>query len=99
MAITLDEFRKEIKPQVQQAARAKAVDIIAQMSLTEVRKARGENQLAVAKNLDIAQSNVSQLENREDALVSTLQQYINALGGELEIHAKFPDGQHVLISL
>jgi len=38
------------------------------------------------------------IENRPDALVSTLNQYIETIGGILETHAKFPDGQDVAIT-
>jgi len=98
MAKSLNELRKKIKPEVQAAARAKAVGIVAEMSLSEVRKTRGANQSTLAERMNIAQPNISQIENRPDALVSTLNQYIEALGGKLEIHAKFPDGQDVEIS-
>ncbi|MEP0073105.1 MAG: XRE family transcriptional regulator [Marinomonas sp.] len=98
MSKPLSELRKKIKPEVQAAARAKAVGIVAEMSLAEVRKARGQNQAALAKNMSIAQPNISQIENRPDALISTLNQYIEALGGKLEIHATFPDGQNIEIS-
>ncbi len=97
MAKSIHELRKKIKPEVQVAARAKAVAIIAEMTLAETRKARGKNQSIVAEAMDIAQPNVSQVENRRDTLVSTLSQYVEALGGKLEIHAKFPDGQDVMI--
>src|SRR5690554_6071436 len=98
MSKSLDEFRKEIKPQVQAAARAKAVNIIAEMTLAETRKARGFNQSSVAQRLKIAQSNISQIESRPDLLLSTLSHYVEALGGKLELHAKFPDGQDVEIT-
>lgn len=98
MAKPLNEHRKNIKPEVQAAARAQAVGIVAEMTLAETRKARGMNQAEVAKKLNIAQSNISQMESRPDALLSTLSEYIEALGGELELHAKFPDGQEVEIT-
>ncbi len=98
MAKSLKEHRKKIKPEVQAAARAKAVGIIAEMSLAEIRKARGKNQATLAKELGIAQPNVSQVESRPDTLISTLSQYIEALGGKLELHAKFPDGQDIEIT-
>lgn len=98
MAKLLKEFRKKIKPEVQAAARTKAVGIVAEMTLAEARKARGLNQATVAKKLNIAQSNISQIESRPDALLSTLEHYIEALGGKLELHAKFPDGQDVEIT-
>lgn len=98
MSKPLSELRKKISPEVQSKARAKAVSIMAEMSLAETRKARGFNQSALAKLMGIKQPNVSQVESRPDALVSTLNQYIEALGGKLEIHAKFPDGQDVEIT-
>lgn len=98
MTKSLDELRENIKPSVQAAARAKAVELIAEMSLSETRKSRGLNQATVASKLNIAQSNISQMESRPDALLSTLNQYISALGGKLEVYASFPDGQQVRIS-
>jgi transcriptional regulator with XRE-family HTH domain len=84
--------------EVQAAARAKAVSIVAEMSLAETRKLRGQSQLSVARILNIAQPNISQIENRPDTMVSSLAAYIEALGGTLEIRAKFPDGQEVEIT-
>ncbi len=98
MAKPLSELRKKISPEVQAAARAKAVGIVAEMSLAETRKLRGHSQAIVAQLLGIAQPNVSQIEKRPDTMISTLAAYIEALGGSLEIHAKFPDGQDVEIT-
>lgn len=98
MAKPLSELRKKVSPKVQAAARAKAVEIVAAMSLAETRKLRGQSQTEVARTLGIAQPNISQIEKRPDTMLSTLSAYIEALGGELEIHAKFPDGQDVKIS-
>ena len=98
MVKPLSEMKKRIKPEVKTEARAKAVDVIAEMTLAEVRKVRGFNQTAVAKTLELAQSNISKIESRPDAMLSTLKHYIEALGGTLELHAKFPDGQDVEIT-
>lgn len=98
MAKSLNEFRAKISPEVQTAARAKAVSIVAEMSLSETRRLRGRSQAVVAQTLGIAQPNVCQIEKRPDTMVSTLASYIEALGGKLEIHAKFPDGQDVEIT-
>jgi hypothetical protein len=45
-----------------------------------------------ADRLSIAQSNVSRLERRDDMLISTLRQVVQALGGELKVTAVFPEG-------
>jgi len=58
MAKPLSELRKKMNPEVQAAARAKAVSIVAEMSLAETRKLRGRSQ-----TLGIAQPNVSQTDN------------------------------------
>ena len=46
----------------------------------------------LAKALGSQQALVSKLERRADMYVSSLRTYIEALGGELEIVARFPDG-------
>lgn len=60
MAKPLSELRKKLSPEVQAAARAKAVGIVAEMSLAETRK------LPRSQALGIAQPNVSQIEKRPD---------------------------------
>jgi hypothetical protein len=38
------------------------------------------------------QGSVSKLEHRTDMYISTLRSYVEAMGGQLEIVARFPDG-------
>ncbi|PHR63302.1 MAG: transcriptional regulator [Idiomarina sp.] len=97
MTRSLNEFRKQIAPEVQTKAREKALNIVAEMTLAEVRKHRGVKQVELAKRLRMAQPNISQIEARPDALLSTLEQYVAALGGELKLQAVFPDGDQVTI--
>jgi hypothetical protein len=47
---------------------------------------------ALARRLGSQQALVSKLERRADMYVSSLRTYVEALGGELEIVARFPDG-------
>src|SRR5881296_3777590 len=65
---------------------------IARMHLDELRQARELTQMAVAATLGVNQSEISKIEHRADLYISTLAEYIQALGGELEIRAVFPDG-------
>jgi hypothetical protein len=51
------------------------------------------SQESLAKLLNINQAAVSKMERRTDMYISTLRDYIRAMGGELEIIATFPDGQ------
>ena len=45
-----------------------------------------------AKILGVNQAAVSKLERRADMYVSTLQDFVKALGGELKISTRFPEG-------
>lgn len=64
-------------------------------ALNELRERRSAEQPAVAGTPDTSQPSVSQLEigmdDEEDAYLSTLRYYVEALGGRLEITAVFPD--------
>jgi DNA-binding XRE family transcriptional regulator len=60
--------------------------------LQEIRLALEMTQVELAERLLVNQSAVSKLESQHDMYISTLRRIINALGGELHIHACFPDG-------
>lgn len=59
-------------------------------SLAQVRRLRRWSQVEVAIRLASTQSEVSKLERRGDARVSTLAAYIEALDGTLDLVARFP---------
>ncbi len=59
--------------------------------IAKLRKDSELSQKELAEIMEIRQSAISQIENQEDVLVKTLERYIKALGGELELRAKFPD--------
>ena len=61
------------------------------VALGEVRERRGATQTALAGALGTSQANVSQIEGRHDLYLSTLREYVAALGGRLEVAAVFPD--------
>ena len=64
--------------------------------LSQLRKDRDLTQKELAEIMEIRQAAVSKIENQEDILITTLERYIRALGGELELRAKFPDGEVTL---
>ncbi len=66
---------------------------LASMPLDELRKAREMTQIQLSAILGVHQSEVSKIEHRSDICVSTLVDYVEALGGHLEIRAVFPDRQ------
>ena len=60
-------------------------------NLAALRQALGVTQVEAAQAAEMSQSELSRVERREDHLVSTLRQYVRALGGELEVTAVFPE--------
>jgi transcriptional regulator with XRE-family HTH domain len=56
-----------------------------------LRQAREKTQQDVARVLHVNQPAVAKLEQRTDIYVSNLRRYVEALGGTLEITARFPD--------
>ena len=62
------------------------------MPLHELRQARERSQEELARELKVGQPAVAKLERRADMYVSNLRRYIEALGGSLEITARFPEG-------
>jgi transcriptional regulator with XRE-family HTH domain len=64
---------------------------LAAMPLDQLRKAQQMTQLQVAEILGVNQGEISKIEHRSDLCVSTLADYIEAMGGRLEIRAVFKD--------
>lgn len=63
------------------------------MALKELRTALQLSQKKLAATLSVDQANISQIESRTDMFISTLRNYIQAMGGELDIVARFPEGE------
>jgi transcriptional regulator with XRE-family HTH domain len=92
MAKSFKNLRERLTPETQERARRKTAQMMRDMALHELRSARDLTQGALAEELNLAQPAVSKLERRTDMYVSTLRKYIEAMGGELEIVAHFPEG-------
>ncbi|GAB1540413.1 hypothetical protein NUACC21_30820 [Scytonema sp. NUACC21] len=61
------------------------------LTLQELRKAAGLTQAEISRSLRMPQSNVSRLERESDMLLSTLRNYIDAIGGNLTIVVELPN--------
>lgn len=66
--------------------------MMAEMPLHELRRTRGLSQETLARLLRVKQASISKLERRTDMYLSTLRSHIQAMGGKLEIVARFPEG-------
>lgn len=85
------ELRARMSPEAQARARAEAERLGVEMDLAEVRRAMKLSQEEIGQMLRINQGAVAKIEKRADMYVSTLRRFIEAMGGELEIVARFPD--------
>ena len=92
MARTLNEFIATLPAGERRKIEARAKQLVAEeMSLRDLRKAIGRTQTAVAKRLKVGQDAVSKLEARSDMYISTLRGFVEAMGGELQLVARFPN--------
>jgi transcriptional regulator with XRE-family HTH domain len=91
MARRFEELRRKMPPARQSKARARTDTMVAELALGELRRNFGVTQEQLAGLLDIRQAAISKIERRDDVLLSTLSAYVRALGGELEIMARFGD--------
>lgn len=67
-------------------------EMLAELPLQELRKARDLSQEELATSLGVNQATISKLERRTDMYISTMRRFVDAMGGELEITAHFPEG-------
>ncbi len=92
MAKRFKDLRAKMSAESRARSHARAQQMLAELPLQELRQARQMSQETLAQILGGRQASVSKLEHRTDMYVSTLRSYIEAMGGELEIVARFPDG-------
>lgn len=71
--------------------------IAEELSLQELRKAMAVTQVQIAKSLGKRQDEISRIEQRGDLLLSTLRDYVQSLGGELELLCTFKNRSSVRI--
>jgi predicted XRE-type DNA-binding protein len=69
------------------------------LTLQELRKAAGLTQVEISRSLKMPQSNVSRLEKESDMLLSTLRNYIDAIGGNLTISVELPNKPPISLNL
>jgi len=82
-----ERLSEEKLNQIQQ----KVEEEIVAINLKNLRQLLGKTQVETALKAQMSQGEISRLEGRSDHLISTLQHYVHALGGELEITAIFSD--------
>ena len=92
MARKFSELEAKMSPERRGRINEEVKKALAEMPISELRNARGLSQKMLANALHIQQPAVAKMEKRTDMYISTLRSHIEAMGGELEIIARFPDG-------
>ncbi len=99
MAQNVNDIIKSLPASRRRKIEKRAAALIAEeMTLQELRRARAMTQVRLAKNLGVAQKQVSEFEKRTDMHISTLRRSIEAMGGKLILVAEFPDRKPVVLS-
>ena len=96
MANKWKDIRRTLSPAHEARIESKVDKEIGRLPLAEVRKARLMTQNRLAELLQVNQGAISKMEKRSDMYLSTLRNYVEAMGGSLDIRAVFPDGEVVL---
>ena len=87
------ELRTDVEARPGSKARLarKRAETLEEIRLYELRHAEAVSQVELAGRLDVTQGAISKLEHSEDVRISTLRQYLEALGARLELVAVFED--------
>jgi DNA-binding transcriptional regulator YiaG len=96
---TWADIKSRVKPETRARFEAEADPLSEQLHLSQLRKARGLTQEAVAELLGVSQAEVSKMERRSELYIGTLKKFIEAMNGELVLAARLPDGVEVPIKL
>ena len=86
------DLRDQLSPESKKAVEAKVAALREEMSLAELRQARHLTQESLSDTLNVGQAAVAKMEKRTDMYVANLRRFVEAMGGELEVVAKFPEG-------
>ena len=99
MSRNVNDIIRRLSPAQRKRVEARATQLIAEeMTLQQLRQACKLTQEKVARSLHIGQEGVSKIEKRSDLLISTLRDYINAMGGQLSLVVEFPNREPVILS-
>jgi DNA-binding XRE family transcriptional regulator len=99
MAKNFKVLRDKLPADAHRRVAERVIVELEKIPLSQLRKARKLTQTDLAGKLGVDQAAVSRVESRSDLYLSTLREYIEAMGGQLEIRADFPNGGSFPISI
>ena len=93
MAKSFNILKEKMSAKAQLAVKEKKQQLLKAALLQDIREAQNITQEELAEKLQTKQANVSRTERRKDLKLSTLKNHIEAMGGELDIVARFPTNE------
>ncbi len=94
MAKNLNEVMAALPPMRREKVEQRAGELA---TLKDLRIAVAHTQQDLATSLGVGQDTISRIERRSDLLLSTLRRYVEAMGGQLELVARFPNRPPVIL--
>ena len=101
MPISHDDVMAKLSPERQERIRDRTQELLAEeeMTLRDLRVVQNLTQARVAESMGIEQDSVSRMERHPDMLVSTMNEYVEAMGGRLRMVAEFPNRRPYSVKL
>ncbi|MBP0617239.1 helix-turn-helix domain-containing protein [Jiella mangrovi] len=96
---SLDDVKQGLDPERRGRIEKRAKTLLRAEGLRQLRNALRMTQQDVARATGMSQHNVSRLESRDDMLLSTLNDYVEGLGGRLRVIAEMPGDETIEIDL
>ncbi len=93
------DIKARVRPESRAGIEAEARRLSDELHLSQLRKARGLTQEALAELLGVSQAEVSKMERRSELYIGTVRKFIEAMNGALVLAARFDDGVEVPIRL
>jgi DNA-binding transcriptional regulator YiaG len=87
-----NQLRNRLSPERLEKVARKVETLREEMTLAELRQARELTQETLSATLHVGQAAVAKMEKRTDMYVGNLRRFVEAMGGELDIVARFPEG-------
>jgi DNA-binding XRE family transcriptional regulator len=89
--IPFNDLMKKLPPEVRDAAEERYQELRREVLIKQLRESMKVTQAQLAKRTGIKTPNLSRLERQKDMQIATLRKIVTALGGKLELVARFDD--------
>ena len=93
----LDDYLAAMPADRQSRIAGKAKRLSQSIELAKLRQMSNLKQSELATMMGVSQASISKVESGKDIQLSTLQNYVQSLGGEVVITAKMPNSEVILM--